>query len=1181
MKGLQLETKDTKEALRELANSQVVSLKICEAELNDVDGTRIAKAIKVKGSTVTSLDLSRNELGVKTASALANSMKNKHCRLLHLHLEMNPNIGHAGASQLAKGLSSRTCHLTSINLGDCELGDEGAKYIAAALANKNCVISHLNLSDNDITSVGVTSLCESLQERCTVKHLNLENNAIAKNGAKAVAAILCSANNTITSLDLSGNGLRDAGCHLIVRALQHKENKIIEIDLQFNELTKKGHTDIVDALKHINCQITELDQVSWLLWLLNHNFELKIITAVVEAHPMLANCKDRHGKLPLNHVVENQAISSSHGILKLTQLLFQETSSDTRDFNNRSRVDICAISKSELVLDWAEKIGIKYCRYTLDRPVKPRYKSKSSEVYFAVDVTTNQPVAIKMFWDKSGFESERSTREDEELSENFVVPALGFYEPEMGLETEDGDIDEDANALGGTGAPSWEGNRSEYSIIMPRCDRNLDECISMERIAGHDATAVVSVATQIAQCLDHLHSKNLIHGDVKPRNIVRCGQIWKLIDLDAACMIGSPIGRKLCSAYMPPELAKLAYDEDGQSIDVARKRRPQPKMKKITNRPRLGARPQPQLKKKNNQSAINEKERTPEPPTTLLGCARPSFDVWMFGCLLYELCTGHPLFATDDKCDDDSTSDEVRRELRTWTVIDNTRLSHVFQYENFDDDEDLYEVKEMARDLIRQCLQGDPLKRINSMQQVLNSNFCKLAGLRESKQKVSKVSKEGKDQEKEKEKKNKNPLDDSGFLNIASDSDSDESDDESSMEHETMYKDGSYAVIISIEAYQDEDGHEENLPKTHDGELMKATLQARNFQIIGELYDEQATSSNIYEMLDLVKNKFDGKPNARFCFFLVAKGYRDTNRCSWVQCHGVDKRRLHQTCIKMNAIQEFAKSLDCMHQLYVMDCDHSNSILLSTSAMPSSWNTNNISLPAIYGMTSFGKKQKRLVEGDHSIFTKSLADILNMESIREEKNCSVVEIFELVEDKVQKLADQKGKLQTPMFAPMCQLHSNLSCDGQMIFFAAEPVDFVAGSGIRAVRKKKSGVKQNEKRQPKKSGVNTKLHLHLNAAVTNEKVSNLEKQHDESIKSKRAALQRQEEKADKRVQERLTERRQSSAVKLQSLQRGNSSRKLSTGKKGRAFDPDATEPTSKSSRAFDPDAMETKSRGGEF
>ncbi len=40
---------------------------------------------------------------------------------------------------------------------------------------------------------------------------------------------------------------------------------------------------------------------------------------------------------------------------------------------------------------------------------------------------------------------------------------------------------------------------------------------------------------QLIRAVGHLHSEGLVHGDIKPLNIVREGERMKLIDLDACC----------------------------------------------------------------------------------------------------------------------------------------------------------------------------------------------------------------------------------------------------------------------------------------------------------------------------------------------------------------------------------------------------------------------------------------------------------------------------------------------------------------------------------------------------------------------------------------------------------------------------------------------------------------------
>ena len=51
---------------------------------------------------------------------------------------------------------------------------------------------------------------------------------------------------------------------------------------------------------------------------------------------------------------------------------------------------------------------------------------------------------------------------------------------------------------------------------------------------------VARIFAQLVQCVGHLHDRGLLHGDIKPLNCVRIDNQWKLIDLDAVCVLPSP-----------------------------------------------------------------------------------------------------------------------------------------------------------------------------------------------------------------------------------------------------------------------------------------------------------------------------------------------------------------------------------------------------------------------------------------------------------------------------------------------------------------------------------------------------------------------------------------------------------------------------------------------------------------
>ena len=78
----------------------------------------------------------------------------------------------------------------------------------------------------------------------------------------------------------------------------------------------------------------------------------------------------------------------------------------------------------------------------------------------------------------------------------------------------------------------------EWALVMPLADRGLHDIIAKERSAGRDADFAAAVANDLAAALAHLHGHGRVHRDAKPRNIVRVGGKYLLIDLDASAKIG-------------------------------------------------------------------------------------------------------------------------------------------------------------------------------------------------------------------------------------------------------------------------------------------------------------------------------------------------------------------------------------------------------------------------------------------------------------------------------------------------------------------------------------------------------------------------------------------------------------------------------------------------------------------
>ena len=287
------------------------------------------------------------------------------------------------------------------------------------------------------------------------------------------------------------------------------------------------------------------------------------------------------------------------------------TLATSKDVDGRAAVDVASKAMKSII----QSVLLWYGRYRITDS-RPEHMSATCFVFKAVDEhtidkETSQPikVALKLMRLKDQFQREISTR-DKEFHQEHVMHILQTY-PEVDSSTFDGRPDEvmdvEADA---TGQLTKTNAEKLYLLVMPLADRNLFVALKQERWAGKNMEEVRHVFVQLVHCVEHMHEKGVLHADLKTLNIVRTAGQWKLIDLDAACVIGKEsVGHKSSSAYVPPEA--IYVDEKSDSAC----------MRSVV--------------------AVTKGEANYE-----LLTAHPSFDVWSLGCILYQMCTADvkPLF---------------------------------------------------------------------------------------------------------------------------------------------------------------------------------------------------------------------------------------------------------------------------------------------------------------------------------------------------------------------------------------------------------------------------------------------------------------------------------------------------------------------------------------------------------
>lgn len=128
-------------------------------------------------------------------------------------------------------------------------------------------------------------------------------------------------------------------------------------------------------------------------------------------------------------------------------------------------------------------------------------------------------------------------------------------------------------------------------IVTKYYEDNLYEKIKENNFTGFNIEDVKYLGREIAKAIEFSHSAGIVHSDIKPENIMLHGRKVCLIDFGCSCYNGEPLYETVQSLYYrcPEVIFSIKYSS--------------------------------------------------------------SIDVWSFGCLLYEICTGKPLFWSSNEQD--------------------------------------------------------------------------------------------------------------------------------------------------------------------------------------------------------------------------------------------------------------------------------------------------------------------------------------------------------------------------------------------------------------------------------------------------------------------------------------------------------------------------------------------------
>ncbi|XP_037396795.1 NACHT, LRR and PYD domains-containing protein 3-like isoform X2 [Pygocentrus nattereri] len=221
----------------------------------------LVKALKSNLSNVSELDLSWNNPGYSGVKELSDLLKEPHCKLEKLHLEMCSITSQCCAVLINSLKSNPSSHLRELDLSWNDPGESGVKELSDLLKNPHCKLEKLHLSDCSITDKGCVALVKALKSNPSthLKELNLNNNELKDSGAKELSDLLEDPLCKLETLELAVCSITGEGCAALANALKsNPSSQLKELNLNRNYPGDSAVKKLSDLLKDPHCKLQKL-----------------------------------------------------------------------------------------------------------------------------------------------------------------------------------------------------------------------------------------------------------------------------------------------------------------------------------------------------------------------------------------------------------------------------------------------------------------------------------------------------------------------------------------------------------------------------------------------------------------------------------------------------------------------------------------------------------------------------------------------------------------------------------------------------------------------------------------------------------------------------------------------------------------------------------------------------------
>eukprot|EP00742_Colponemidia_sp_Colp-10_P006717 GILJ01007201.1.p1 GENE.GILJ01007201.1~~GILJ01007201.1.p1 ORF type:complete len:2032 (-),score=390.63 GILJ01007201.1:103-5400(-) len=293
-------------------------------------------------------------------------------------------------------------------------------------------------------------------------------------------------------------------------------------------------------------------------------------------------------------------------------------------------------------------------RYDIKKQIWSR--SKENLILIANDMNAPDKVAIKLFSDQSSYKVERDALAKLKSHNRFIADMMESVD----------EFDYKSCAI-----DAVKRGRFSCYLVLYAGEISLEEHIrndmNPDMIRALSGAEIDFISNSVSGILAHLGAHNRIHGDLCPRNLLRFYDgVYRLIDLDACVEIDpskkiNPIWGFPETRYTPPELAKAMLGKAREKLleDLRKKEAKQRIIDEAElsdepdTQPAFGRRPSNQVTLEHGNELTAEQlyqinQLVDLKPEDITFGPSLTFDVWSFGCILYELLTEQSLIQVED-----------------------------------------------------------------------------------------------------------------------------------------------------------------------------------------------------------------------------------------------------------------------------------------------------------------------------------------------------------------------------------------------------------------------------------------------------------------------------------------------------------------------------------------------------